>query len=208
VDFLQTPRQLAPSELSRPYIYCKEPHLSPSLLNRVHCRVVPRLSYTHDGCLFGLEPSDSRRRDDNALICVHICRDIEDNEYSLDGRFNVYVWILRWHRRGRVDHTLYAPICKSHVKSGLHSDIFYNFELEIGAVRLELIEEKVGCGLGLTTARMRTLDSRRILIIHTPRNVDPPACCWIEKLYTERQGRGEQAGRDTCHPPRSLCDMN
>jgi hypothetical protein len=47
-----------------------------------------------------------------------------------------------------VDHTLYAPICKCLVKSALHGDILYDIELEIGAVRLELIEEKVGCRLG------------------------------------------------------------
>jgi hypothetical protein len=32
--------------------------------------------------------------------------------------------------------------------------------------------------------------------------------CWIEELYTRRQGRGEQASEDTCHSPRALCDMN
>jgi hypothetical protein len=89
VDSLQTSRQLAPSEISRQYIYCKEPHLFPSVLNRIHCHVVPRLFRIRDECPFGLEPSDSRRRDDNPLNCVHLCSDIEDYKCPFDGRLNV-----------------------------------------------------------------------------------------------------------------------
>jgi hypothetical protein len=45
-----------------------------------------------------------------------------------------------------MDHTLHTPICKHYRKGTRYCDIFYDLELEIGAVCLELGKEKVGFG--------------------------------------------------------------
>jgi hypothetical protein len=48
----------------------------------------------------------------------------------------------------RMDHILHTPIRKRYRKSTRYCDIFYDLELEIGAVRLEMGKEKVGFGFG------------------------------------------------------------